>query len=271
MTVVFCGWQAGSSRCNPFDHAVAMTILRNQVAVVTGAGSGIGKAIALALARHGALLALAGRRLGPLESVADAARTLGVKAHAYACDLALDNEIRNLAAAIGRDFGRVDVVVHNAAILRMGSAAEASVEDFDLQYQTNLRSPYLLTQLLLPLLLSSKGQVAFINSSAGLLPRANVGQYAATKHALKALADSLRDEVNGFGVRVLTVYPGRTATPNQERLHALEGRQYRPDCLLQPEDVAAVVMGSLTLPRTAEVTDIRIRPMVKPDSAESSP
>jgi NADP-dependent 3-hydroxy acid dehydrogenase YdfG len=90
-----------------------------------------------------------------------------------------------------------------------------------------------------------------------------VSQYAATKHALKAVADSLRAEVNSQGIRVLSVYPGRTATPTQESLHALEGKPYRPTRLLQPEDVAAVVMNALCLPRTAEVTDIHIRPMMK--------
>jgi len=128
-----------------------------------------------------------------------------------------------------------------------------------------VRGPYLLTQCLLPLLRRRPGQVVFINSSAGLTARANVGQYAATKHALKAVADSLRDEVNRDGVRVLSVFPGRTATPTQEALHRLEGRPYRPERLLQPADVAAVVVHALGLPRTAEVTEIKIRPLVKWD------
>ena len=116
----------------------------------------------------------------------------------------------------------------------------------------------MLTQELIPLLVRRRGQIVFINSTAGFTARANIGQYAATKHGLRAIADSLRDEINGAGVRVLTVYPGRTATPTQERLHALEGKTYRPDRLLQPEDVASVVVHALCLPRTAEVTEIRI-------------
>jgi short-subunit dehydrogenase len=86
----------------------------------------------------------------------------------------------------------------------------------------------------------------FINSTAGLTASANVAQYAATKHALRAIADSLREELNPDGVRVVSVYPGRTATPLQARLHTLEGRDYRPDRLAQPEDVASVVMSALT-------------------------
>ena len=98
----------------------------------------------------------------------------------------------------------------------------------DQHYQTNLRGPYLLTQALLPLLKLRRGQIVFMNSSAGLDARANVAQYAASKHALKAIADSLREEINRDGIRVLSVFPGRTATPMQQQLHVLEGRPYQP-------------------------------------------
>ena len=93
--------------------------------------------------------------------------------------------------------------------------------------------------------------------------RPNVGHYSATKHAFKALADSLRAEVNPDGIRVLSIYPGRTATPRMETLFAQEGRAYRPELLLQPEDIASIVLSTVMLPWTAEVTDIRIRPMAK--------
>ena len=90
-----------------------------------------------------------------------------------------------------------------------------------------------------------------------------LAQYDLTKHALKAIADSLRGEVNPDGVRVLSVYLGRTASEMQERIHQAEGRPYRPELLLQPQDVASVIVNALSLPRTAEVTDIHIRPMLK--------
>jgi NAD(P)-dependent dehydrogenase (short-subunit alcohol dehydrogenase family) len=140
----------------------------------------------------------------------------------------------------------------------------AHIKDFDIQYITNVRAPYLMTQRLLPLLTTVRRQIVFINSSVGLtVKRLEVGQYGATKHALKAIADSLREEVNPKGVRVLTVYLGRTATPMQESLYRLEGRVYHPEALLQPEDAASVVVQTLMLPTTAEVTDLSIRPMIK--------
>jgi short-subunit dehydrogenase len=98
----------------------------------------------------------------------------------------------------------------------------------------------------------------------GLAAAAGVSQYSATKHALKALADSLREELNGVGVRVLSVYLGRTATPMQAQLSMEEGLEYHPERLIQPSQVAASVVGALALGREAEVTDIRIRPMLKP-------
>jgi len=117
------------------------------------------------------------------------------------------------------------------------------------------------TQALLPALGRGSGQVVFLNSSSGVAARGGLAAYAASKHALKALADSLRDEVNTLGVRVLSLYPGRTATPMQEALFAHEGRPFTPERLLQPEDVAKALLAAVELPRTAEVTDLHLRPM----------
>jgi NADP-dependent 3-hydroxy acid dehydrogenase YdfG len=113
------------------------------------------------------------------------------------------------------------------------------------------------------MLKARQGQVVFINSSSALTAKPTTAQYDSTKHALKAIADSLRGEVNKHGVRVLSVYLGRTASDMQARVHQMEGKPYRPELLLQPEDVASVVINALSLPRTAEVTDISMRPMIK--------
>jgi NADP-dependent 3-hydroxy acid dehydrogenase YdfG len=116
---------------------------------------------------------------------------------------------------------------------------------------------------LLPSLKQPRGQVVFINSSLGISTRAGAGYFAATQHAFKALADSLREEVNTKGVRVMSVFTGRTATPRIQALSADEGRPYDPERLLQPADVASVVLNAVSIPWTAEVTNITIRPMLK--------
>jgi NADP-dependent 3-hydroxy acid dehydrogenase YdfG len=167
-------------------------------------------------------------------------------------------------------FQRLDVLVHCAGLIVEGTIARAAIREFDLQWQTNVRAAYYISQLLLPQLEKHKGQIVFINSSVGIAARGGIGQYAATKHALKAIADSLRDEVNKAGIRVLSVFLGRTATRMQEMIHAREGKQYRPESLLQPEDVAETVVGALRISRTAEITDIHIRPMQKPPALERS-
>lgn len=239
--------------------------LSDRVAVVTGASSGIGRAIALALAGEGATVCLVGRRAAALEDVAGQVRTAGGHAWTYRVDLTNDAEVASLAAGLARDVGGVDVLVHAAGVIAFGPVEQAAVEEFDRQYRTNVRAPYLLTQALLPMLRARGGQVVFVNSSAGLGGRAGSGQYAATKHALRALADSLRDEVNEAGVRVLSVFLGRTATPMQEAVHRAEGRVFRLERLIRPEDAASIVISTLNQPHSVEVTEIILRPMRKPE------
>jgi len=234
------------------------------IAVVTGASSGVGKAIAIGLARGGAVVCLLGRQLDVLEAMAGSARDEEQQMRCYHADLAKDGGVREVSAQLQRDFGHVDVLVHSAGMIINGPLESAAVEDLDRQYRINVRAPYLLTQALLPLLKARRGQIVFINSTVGLNAVANAGQYAATKHALRAMADSLRAEVNPALVRVLSVFLGRTATPMQAAVHRMEGRAYRPELLIQPEDVAMVVLNTLRLPYTVEVTDIHLRPMTKP-------
>ena len=240
------------------------TSLTNQIALVTGASSGIGKAIALALAAEGTTLCLVGRILEKLETVADAARRTARDVRCIPTDLTCDEDIHHLAARLQRDLDRVDLLIHCAGHCVPGRVESVVIGDLDRQYRINVRAPYLLTQALLPMLRSCRGQIVFVNSSAGFLASANLSQYAATKHALRAIADSLRQEVNADGIRVLSIYPGRTASPMQAAVHAMEGKVYDPDRLVQPEDISALVITALSLPRTAEVTDIHVRPFLKP-------
>lgn len=234
-----------------------------QAAIVTGGGTGVGAALALALAAAGATVHLVGRRLDRLESVAERIRSAGGQAICHPGDLSTNEGQTSLARRLERELAGLDILIQNAAAYNTGKIADSDPLDLDRLYQTNLRAPYVLTWALLSLLKVRRGQVVFINSSSAITAKPASAQYDATKHALKAIADSLRGEVNQLGIRVLSVYLGRTATEMQERIHALEGRPYRPECLIQPDDVASVVVSALSLPATAEVTDIHIRPMIK--------
>lgn len=238
-----------------------MSRLEGQTAVVTGATSGIGRAVSLALAHEGARLVLVGRDQERLEEVARTAGKSSPGVDALQSDLGIQSEVEGLAQQIEDKLGGVDILVFCAGVYSRGRIDTAPLAELDSHLQVNLRTPVQLTRMLLPSLISRQGQVVFMNSSVGSAPE--VGFYSASKHALKAFTDTLRAEVNPSGVRVLSVYPGRTATPMQESIFAAEGRSYDPSRLLQPEDVAEMVLAALCLPRTAEVTDLHIRPLQK--------
>jgi NADP-dependent 3-hydroxy acid dehydrogenase YdfG len=244
-------------------HATNMNPLAGRVGVVTGASSGIGRAVAVALAARGVRVCAVGRNAVSLEKTVAAAAE-GSDIRTFQADLTSDDQISRLADWVGRSYGAVDVLVHSAGIMRHAPLRDALLGNLDAQYRANVRGPYALTKSLLPMLKASQGQLVFINSSRGLnANQPEIGQYAATKHAFKAIADSLREEVNRDGVRVLTVYPGRTATAGLEELYGQKGTPYEPGLLLQPADVAQIIICALSLPRTAEVTDLSIRPMIK--------
>jgi NADP-dependent 3-hydroxy acid dehydrogenase YdfG len=234
--------------------------------VATGASQGIGRAIALALARSGASVFLVSRDLAKLELVARAARKKADQVWVCSTDLRIEGEIRTLAEKVRAEAGRLDILILSAGVYARASLVESAVGQLDELYHVNVRGPYLLAQSLMPILRSNRGQIVFVNSSSGIQARAKVGQFSATQHALRAMANALREEVNPFGVRVLNIFPGRTATPRMRALFAAEGRRYRPAALLQPEDIAAMIVQALSLPRTAEVTEIHIRPMRKSNS-----
>jgi NADP-dependent 3-hydroxy acid dehydrogenase YdfG len=237
-----------------------MSEFLGRVAVITGASSGIGKAIALALAHRGATVCAIGR---DLDRLCAATADLPDRANIfnYQADLEVDADLRRLAASLATDQARIDFLIHSAGLIVLGNVETATVENFDRQYQLNVRAPYLLTQQLLPLIRSSRGQIAFINSSVCHNARPGIGQYTATKLGLKAIADCLRAEVNADGIRVASFYLGRTHSPMQAAIYQQEGKEYLPDLLIQPEDVAETVLHTLAISHTAEITDVNIRPM----------
>jgi NAD(P)-dependent dehydrogenase (short-subunit alcohol dehydrogenase family) len=234
-----------------------MRSLNNIVALVAGASGGIGRAIAFDLLGAGAEVLMLGRSLARLVQPPPPEDARG-RCHFVVADLTDNGAVERIAAEISPR-GHLDVLVLSSGIYER--SREAAV--FARQIAANLLGPYALIQQLLPLLMEAKGQVVIVNSTQGLKAAAEVGQYAATKHALKAVADSLRDEVNASGVRVTSIFLGRTATELQRAIFTAEGRLYPPERLIQPADVAELVRFMLQLPRTSEVTDIVLRPMQK--------
>jgi len=206
-----------------------------QTAVVTGATSGLGRSLVESLVAEGAVVYALGRDQRALDELAGG---LGERLRPHA----------------------IDLLIHAAGVVELGPVDSAPISALDEQYRINLRAPFLITQLLLPKLVVQKGQIVFINSGAGLTARAGWSQYAISKFGLKALADALREEVKPEGVRVMSVYPGRAATPMQAKVRALEGQPYKPDDFLQPSDVTSMVLAALSLPRSADVIDLNIRP-----------
>jgi len=222
--------------------------------LVAGASGDIGHAIATKLVQVGAALLLLGRHPERMPSI-----EVPEPRHEPAF---LPVDLTDFAAVERLGGGLLGRKCLDALVLSVGAYHRS--EDpgvLRVQLEANVTGPYALLRTLLPFLLESKGQIVFVNSSQALRAAAGVGQYAATKHALKAIADSLREEVNRHGVRVSSIYLGRTAGNRQREIFAMEGRAYQPDRLIQPSDVADVVLHLLQLPRTAEVTDMTIRPM----------
>lgn len=229
-------------------------------ALVTGASSGVGRALALALAECCEEVLLAGRDGARLAEVAAGVRAAGARAEAFVTDLGERGAPSELGRALTASRSALAVLVHSAGVFVSGAVGATPEEDIDLALDVNLRAPYLLTRALLPALGAGKGDVVFINSSAVGQRKAGLAAYGASKHGLVGVADSLRQELNPSGVRVLSVFLGATATPMQEQIYARGGRSYQPEALLAPEDVARIVCDVLRLPRGAEVTDLHVRP-----------
>jgi NADP-dependent 3-hydroxy acid dehydrogenase YdfG len=239
-----------------------MISLKEKIALVTGASSGVGHAIALRLAALGALVVLVARDPQKLRATVEQIHTAGGVARTWSVDLTNDEALQSFIDEIKKEFAGLDFLIHSAGIFRAGPIASASVKDFDALYRCNVRAPFVLTQALLPLVISRDGVIAFVNSTAGEKTHAGVAQYAASKHALKALADTLRLEMNSH-VRVLSVMLGRTATPMQEEVCRIEGSVYEPSRFLQPPDVAHAIVDALTLPASAAVENLNLRPAHK--------
>ncbi len=232
----------------------------DKTAVVTGASSGIGRCIAIELGSRGATVCLVGRNRGRLQAVEERIRAVHSRVEHQCCDLQHPEEITRLCDHIRSRYSAVDVLVHSAGVISTGTLERSDPSSFDLLFAVNVRAPYLLTRELLPLLKQCSGQIVFLNSTAGLRCWAGLGLYAASKHALRALADALRQELGDAGVRVLSVYPGKTATAMQDALREGQGRSLDTTVQIRPDDLARTIVETMESSGRAQVTDLKILP-----------
>ncbi|MGD0102425.1 MAG: SDR family NAD(P)-dependent oxidoreductase [Rhodopila sp.] len=229
--------------------------MTDRVALVTGASSDIGAAISHRLAEAGAHVIASGRNLKKLVRIA---ANHGSKIDIVAADLTNPGDVEAVRESVSQR-ERLDVLVLGSGIYLRSNDPEA----FTHQLAANVQGPYALLEAVLPLLIAAKGLVIFINSTQGLAASPGVGQFAATQHAMRALANSVREEVHSRGVRVTSLFLGRTATARQKAIFAMERRHYAPELLVQPADVANVVAHLTMLSSASEVMEMTLRPAVK--------
>jgi len=221
------------------------------LALVTGASRGIGAAVARALAPTHELL-LGGRDTVALKTVAADLP----EARPWAVDVTDEAALAAAVDALGID--RLDVLVHSAGVAQLGTVEETAPDSWRHQFEVNVVAVANLTRLLLPALRAAGGTVVLINSGAGLRAHAGWGSYAASKFALRAVAEALRAEEPAL--RVVSVHSGRVDTDMQRAVVAHEGGEYDASRFLRPESVAAVVLTAVTATPEAHLTEVTIRP-----------
>lgn len=188
--------------------------LKDKVALITGGGRGIGKAIALDYAREGAKLAICARTGSEVEESAKEIRALGTECLAVACDVSLEEPVSKLIGEVQKRFGRIDVLINNAGVMiRPAPIAETEVKKWDYTMAVNLRGPFLVTKALLPLMMRQKGgAIINVSSSIGRGAYANFAAYAASKWGIEGFTQTLAVEVKSYNIRVNSVEPGYVAT-----------------------------------------------------------
>ncbi len=234
--------------------------LAGQVAVITGAGRGIGAAIARALAGLGAAAVLCGRTPAALDSTARAITQVGERAEALPCDVTSLQSVEAAARHVEASFGRVDILVNNAGIGGFGGPLhQLPPEAWDQILNTNLRGVYYTARAFAPMMIRARsGHIINISSLAGKNALPNGAAYAASKWGLNGLSYSLAEELRGHNIRVAVVCPGSTNTD----LSPHTGKD--PAKMLQPEDVAHAVVMLVTQSPQSFVSEILLRPTQKP-------
>ena len=232
--------------------------LKSKVAIVTGASKGIGRAIALSLAKAGMSVALAARARKGLEAVAKEIERAGGTCMTIPTDVSVESQVAHLIAETTTKFGRVDVLVNNAGYGVFANIIDADVKDFDGMMQVNLRGVFLCSKAVLPYMFKQHaGDIINISSLAGKNSFVGGAMYSASKWGLIGFARSLMLEVREHNVRVVTICPGSVNTSFSD--HSADAAR-----IIQPEDVAETVLFALSMPGRSNVSEIDIRPTLKP-------
>ena len=233
--------------------------LEGKVALVVGGGSGIGKAIALALAADGAKVAIAGRRFDVLEQVAEESEA---EIHCHSVDVADRASVNGLFDFVGKTLGPVDILVNAAGInIKTRSMAEMTPDQWDQVMQINATGGYNLMYAALPAMREKKdGLIINISSISGKRAYALGGiAYCASKFAMTALGTAAVNEVAVDGVRITNIYPGEVDTPILAQRPNPVTEEHRAR-MLQPEDFSEVVLAICHLPARAHVAELIIKP-----------
>jgi 3-oxoacyl-[acyl-carrier protein] reductase len=241
---------------------MAETPLQEQVALVTGASAGIGRAIALRLAELGATVGLAARRQEKLAEVQTEIERRGGRARAWPADVRSREQVEGLIQGVIRAFGRLDLLVNNAGIGHFGTPLhEMSPEAWEETMATNLRAVYYAIRAAAPQMIAQRrGQIINIASLAGHNPVPGAAAYAASKTGLHGLTVSVAEELRDYGIRVSLVCPGSVDTEISPQFTSGKDRNR----MLQPDDIAHIVAMLATQAPRSFISEVVVRPALKP-------
>jgi 3-oxoacyl-[acyl-carrier protein] reductase len=230
--------------------------LQDQVAIVTGASRGIGRSIALALARNGAKVSLAARGKADLQTIRSEIESFGGQAAALPTDISRETDVVGLVRDTIERFGQLDIVVNNAGTGTFGPLAEMATEEWDQIMAVNARGPFLLCREAIPYLKRQKiSFIINIASVVGIRGYANQAAYSASKHALMGMSSALAKEVHKDGIRVHAICSGGVDTP----LVAASRPDLDRSLLMQPDEIAEIVIFVLTRRGKAVIDEIHVR------------
>lgn len=230
-----------------------MENLTGKVALVTGAGKGIGRAVAVALAQEGVHVGLLARSENDLQAVAAELEKHGVKTATVAADIADRAAVEAAVAQVQQQLGPIDILLNNAGTAAFGKFLELEPEAWENIIRVNLLGVYYATRAVLPSMIERQtGDIINISSTAGQRGAAATSAYSASKFAVLGLTESLMQEVRKHNIRVSALTPSTVATPLAQELKLTDGN---PEKVMQPEDLAEFIIAQLKLNRRVFVKE----------------